>query len=167
MMATPHPDSLVQNLSLWPTGEEYVRASNDVSVAAMPIKTPATPSPDCAWPVGTLTEVRATAQGDCDLGLVLPALAHLARQQRWLAWVAPPYLPSTTTLVSLGIDVSRILLIHPKAVADGLWAVEQALRSGTCGAVLAWLSHSDAEVQARLQRAAEVGRSWGILFRAL
>jgi cell division inhibitor SulA len=162
MMATSPPNPLMHNLSLWPAGEEYVRASNDTPVATLPTQTPA----HCTWPVGTLTEVRATAQGSSDLGLVLPALAHLARQQRWLAWVAPPYLPSAATLASLGIDVSRILLIHPKAAADGLWAVEQALRSGTCGAVLAWLSHSDAEVQARLQRAAEAGRSWGILFRS-
>lgn len=48
---------------------------------------------------------------------------------------------------------------------DGLWAAEQALRSGTCAAVLLWLDEADERAIRRLQLAAEQGSSWGILFR--
>ncbi len=54
---------------------------------------------------------------------------------------------------------------HPQRGTDGLWAVEQTLRAGTCGAVLAWLTDADSTVMRRLQLAAEAGNSWGILFR--
>ena len=68
-------------------------------------------------------------------------------------------------MMAAGIDLSRVLLVHPRATADRLWAVEQALRSGTCGAVLAWVAGGESKPLRRLQLAAEAGNSWGILFR--
>jgi hypothetical protein len=45
--------------------------------------------------------------------------------------------------------------------------LEQALRAGTCGAVLAWPTHADFNTLRRLQLAAEAGNALGILFRPL
>lgn len=117
------------------------------------------------WPRGALTEILIPDEGIGELRLVMPALAWLSRSKRWLAWVAPPHIPYAPALASAGLDLSRVMIVRPRSGTDGLWAVEQTLRAGTCGAVLAWLTDADTTVMRRLQLAAEAGNSWGILFR--
>ncbi len=48
----------------------------------------------------------------------------------------------------------------------GLWALEQALRSGACGMALAWLPRASPRAIRRLQLAAEQGRALGVLYRS-
>lgn len=118
------------------------------------------------WPRGALTEILVSHEGIGALNLLMPALARLARRRRWLAWVAPPYVPHALTLVQAGVDLSRVLMVHPRRAADNVWATEQALRSGTCGAVLTWLAGGQCQQTLnRLQLAAESGNTWGVLFR--
>lgn len=120
------------------------------------------------WPRDGLTEILGDTPGVGELRLLLPALAQLSqRQQRWVAWIAPPWMPYAPALAAAGVDVERILLIHPRQHQDLLWATEQALKSGTCSAVLSWpdprhLRHADIR---RLQLAAREGGSWGLTFR--
>jgi len=127
-------------------------------------------------PTGTLTEIRSISLGEqCRTGgqshnlqrnlkQMLPALASFC-QQRWLVLVAPPCLPSIDELKKAGIDPARVLLVHSGA-ANGFDVLEQTLRSGTCGAVLAWLEKGDAQTLDCLRQAAEAGHAWGVLFRA-
>lgn len=117
------------------------------------------------WPKGMLTEILYEADGVGELSLIMPALAQMSRQGRWLAWVSPPHIPYAPALSAKGVDLSRVLMIHPRAETDTLWSIEQALRSGTCGAVLAWLDKADDRSLRRLQLAAAEGQSWGVLFR--
>ncbi len=121
--------------------------------------------PGGGWPPGTLTEILIPHEGIGELQLVLPALARLSRGNRWLAFIAPPHVPYAPALAAAQLDLSRVLLVYPRAMTDGLWAVEQSLRAGTCGAVLAWPAAVDARALRRLQLAAEEGGSWGVLFR--
>lgn len=123
--------------------------------------------PGGGWPRGALTELLVPGEGIGALQLLMPALAQLSRERRWIAWVAPPYVPYAPALAAAEVDLSRQLLVHPKADSDGLWALEQTLRSGTCGAVLAWPLAGDGRVLRRLQLAAEAGESCGFLFRPL
>lgn len=121
--------------------------------------------PDGGWTQGALTELLVPREGIGALQLLLPALALLSQQRRWIAWVAPPYVPYPPALAAAGVDLSRLLLVHPRASGDGLRAIEQSLRSGTCGAVLAWPMAVDGPALRRLQSAAAEGNTWGILFR--
>ncbi len=123
--------------------------------------------PGGGWPRGALTEILMPQHGVGALRLLVPALSRLSRDddKRWICWVAPPYIPYAPALVGAGIDLSRVLLVHPKAQQDGLWAVEQSLRSGTCSAVLAWPALDDSTAMRRLQLAAEAGDALGFLFR--
>ncbi len=121
--------------------------------------------PGGGWPRGALTEILATRAGIGALRLLMPALASLSCQERWLGWVAPPYIPYAPALAAAGVQLSRILLVHPAARQDGLWALEQSLRSGTCSAVLAWPLIDEAAALRRLQLAAEAGDCAGFLFR--
>ncbi len=57
-------------------------------------------------------------------------------------------------------------MVYPRGSEDGFWALEQALRAGTCAAVLAWPQTLDARAMRRLQLAAEAGDSIGFLFRS-
>jgi len=117
------------------------------------------------WPHSGLTELLLPHAGVGELSLLMPALAQLSQQHRWLAWVAPPHIPYAPALEAHGVDLSHIMLIHPPAVKDALWTVEQALRSGSCGAVLAWVQQADFHSLRRLQLAAAEGDSLCLLFR--
>jgi len=119
------------------------------------------------WPQESLTEILIARAGIGEVSLLLPAFAQITRQKRWLAFVAPPHIPNVPALAQAGVDLSRVLLVHPSARHDALRAVEQALRAGTCGAVLAWLAHADFTTLRRLQLAAEAGNSWAVVFRPL
>lgn len=122
--------------------------------------------PGGGWPRGALTEILTSpVTTPATLQMLAPALARLSHEQRWLAWIAPPQIPCAATLTTAGIDPSRVLLIHPQASSDGLWAVERALRAGTCGAVLSWVAGAEPPAMRRLQRAAEASDSIGIVFR--
>ncbi|MFP5506159.1 MAG: translesion DNA synthesis-associated protein ImuA [Gammaproteobacteria bacterium] len=121
--------------------------------------------PEAGWIQNALTEVLVPQEGVGALQLLLPALARLSQQRRWIAWVAPPYVPYAPALAAAGVDPGKVLRVHPRAAGDGLATVERCLRSGTCGAVLAWPMAGDGPALRRLQAAAAEGRSWGILFR--
>jgi protein ImuA len=120
--------------------------------------------PGGGWPQGALTELIVQEEGIGELSLLLPALAALSREDRWIALVAPPYLPYAPTLAGYGVELSRLLLIRTHSTADTLWAMEQALRAGSCGAVLAWPAGVSEKLLRRLQLAAEAGGSWGVWF---
>lgn len=122
--------------------------------------------PGGGWPRGTLTEILLEREGIGELRLLLPALARLSAQSAWLAWVAPPHVPYAPALAAHGICLERLLIARPHAAADAWWAAEQALRSGTCAAVLSWLETPDERRMRRLQLGAESGRSWSVLFRS-
>jgi len=123
--------------------------------------------PGGGWPLGALTEILLPREGVGELRLIMPALARLSREGRWLAWVAPPHLPYAPALAAWEVRLSRVLLVQAPVASDRLWAAEQALRSGACGAVLTWLQECEDRALRRLQLAAERGSCWGILFRPL
>lgn len=124
--------------------------------------------PDGGWPRADLVELLCNVQGIGELRLLMPILAQLSHEQRrWIAWIAPPHIPYAPALAAYGIDINRILLIHPRTARNALWALEQALKTGTCSAVLGWpgdeLRHQDIR---RLQVAARQGGTLGLLFRS-
>jgi len=117
------------------------------------------------WPRGALTELLSSR--DCGLPLLMPALAKLSEQQRWLVWIAPPHLPYAPALAAQGIRMENVLVIDEASPSQRLWAAEQALRSGTCAAVMAWFESLEIAPLRRLQLAAERGGCVGVLFRPL
>lgn len=123
--------------------------------------------PGGGWPVGSLTELLHDAPGIGELRLVAPALARLSNAGRWVAWVAPPHLPYAPALAAAGVTLARLLVVDQISPRDSLWAAEQALRSGACGAVLFWPNALDQRALRRLQLAAEAGGALGLIYRPL
>ncbi|MBL8314421.1 MAG: translesion DNA synthesis-associated protein ImuA [Rubrivivax sp.] len=123
--------------------------------------------PGGGWPVGALTELLLPHPGLGELRLLAPAVAALQRQQRSLMWLDPPSPPCAQALAALGLDVRRLVLVMSRQpvkgrardrlpAADILWALENALKSGHLGAVLAWLpARLPADALRRLQLAAQ------------
>ncbi|MBI4290970.1 MAG: translesion DNA synthesis-associated protein ImuA [Betaproteobacteria bacterium] len=121
--------------------------------------------PGRGWPVGSLTEILRAQEGIGELRILGPALAALSAQGKYLAWIAPPYSPYAPALAAAGIDPARLFIVRTGSEKETLWAIEQALRSNACGAVLAWPAAPRYPELRRLQLAAESGRSLALLFR--
>jgi cell division inhibitor SulA len=122
--------------------------------------------PSGGWPASGLVEVLHGAPGQGELSLILPSLAHLTRRARPVLLIAPPYQPYAPAWQQAGVHLARLHVLRVEA-SSGLWAMEQALRAGCCGAVLGWLPIVDDKALRRLQLAAETGPSLGFLFRGL
>ncbi len=150
--------------------------------------------PGGGWPTGVLTELLLPQPGVGELRLLAPLLVALQRAQRSLVWFDPPAWPCAAGLAQLGLDMRRLVLVQGQAMplskamaetgrgpparspgqglraappaADTLWALEQALKSGHLGAVLAWLpARLPAEVLRRLQLAAQAHEGVALLLR--
>ena len=121
--------------------------------------------PGGGWPCGALTEILPQHEGIGELRILGPALAQLAAQGKFIAWIAPPYLPYAPALAAAGIDLERVLIVKTSRDGDSLWAAEQALRSAACGGVLAWPRDIRYTQLRRLQLAAEDSRCLAVLFR--
>src|SRR5213075_637822 len=121
--------------------------------------------PGGGWPTGVLTEVLGLQEGIGELQLVLPALAKLTSAGKRVVWLAPPHLPYAPALAAAGIDLPHLALVRAAGRRDALWAAEQALRSGSCHALLAWLPSPGYAHLRRLAVAAEAGRAFLALFR--
>ena len=121
--------------------------------------------PGRGWPLGALVEIAHMGAGIGEVSLVAPAMAAAGRAGRGAVLVAPPHVPYAPELVARGVDLASLLVVYPVAESDALWAVEQGLRSGSCGAVIAWAGQADDRCLRRLQLAAEEGGALGVLFR--
>ena len=95
--------------------------------------------PGGGWPAAALTEILPQHEGIGELRILGHALAALAAQGRWLAWIAPPYLPYAPALAAAGIDLTRALFVQPETPREALWAIEQSLRAAHLGALVGWL----------------------------
>jgi cell division inhibitor SulA/protein ImuA len=123
------------------------------------------------WPLGAITELFVDGYGIGELELLMPALAALtkedpARPKKWVAWIAPPFVPYAPALQQHGVNIDRLLMIHPTSgLKSRLWAIEQAVRSGSSAGVFAWVAAASDVVLRRLQLAAEDQGCWVLLFR--
>ncbi|MDQ1242703.1 MAG: hypothetical protein QG586_2062 [Pseudomonadota bacterium] len=123
--------------------------------------------PGAGWPLQGLVEILTDRNGIGELSLLMPVLARLCggeHEDGWLAWISPPHQPYAPALAACGIDLRRVLVIRGQAAE---WAMEQALRSGACSAVLGWAVCRDRQSLRRLQLAAEQSRCLAVLFRRL
>lgn len=122
--------------------------------------------PGGGWPLGSLVDLLVQQHGIGELRLLQPALAAL--EQRPIVLLQPPHEPQALALAALGLDPSQLLLVRSGArAADALWAAEQILRSGCCGALLMWQKQARGETLRRLHLAAQSGETLFCLLRPL
>lgn len=123
--------------------------------------------PTGGWPEGALSELLIPVDGVGELRLLWPTLARLSQAGECLVLVAPPYVPFAPAWQAAGIALRQVQVIEANSPRDALWATEQCLRSGSCGAVLCWPQKADDRALRRLQVAAESGRTLAFATRPL
>ena len=122
--------------------------------------------PGGGWPLGVLIDLLVQQHGIGELRLLQPALAALGTRPIVL-W-QPPHAPQALALAALGLDPSRLVWLRSGAKSsDALWAAEQVLRSGCCGALLLWQKHARGETLRRLHLAAQSADTLFCMLRPL
>ncbi len=126
-------------------GREAVQASGYAALDAE--------LPGGGWPQRAITELLLAGPGRGEIRLLAPALARVGAAGRGVLLIGPPAEPCAQALEELGLDLARCVVIRG---ADLLWPLEQALRSGQVGALVAWAPASlKGEALRRLQLAAQ------------
>jgi protein ImuA len=145
--------------------------------------------PGGGWPHRALTELLLPHPGLGEMRLLVPALAAISPATaadpalqphpgsgHGVMLFDPPALIGGWVLAQLGIAAQQVLVVRGRNAAqrrlgpgaDLLWALEQTLRSGHAGAVLAWLpGRLKADVLRRLQLAAQAHDGPAFLLRDL
>ena len=99
--------------------------------------------PGGGWPRRALAELLLPHVGVGEIRLLAPALVAAQRAGRLVMFFDPPAALAAAALAGLGFDVEELLIIQTRARvvpgSDSLWALEQALKSGHVGAIVAWL----------------------------
>ncbi len=132
--------------------------------------------PGGGWPQRVLSELLLPHPGIGEMRLLAPALAPIAAARRSVMLFEPPAPLCGWALAQLGVDAQQLVVVHGRdgshgarhllASADLLWALEQALKSGQVGAVLAWLpDRLRADALRRLQLAAQAHEGPAFLLR--
>ena len=107
--------------------------------------------PGGGWPTGTLIDLLPQHSGIGELRLLLQ----------------PPHPPQALALAAMGLQPSQLVWIRSSRSTDALWAAEQVLRSGSCGALLFWQSHARGETLRRLHLAAQSAETLFFMLRPL
>jgi protein ImuA len=140
--------------------------------------------PGGGWPRQALTELLLKHPGVGEMRLVAAALSAVARgeqgEARAVMLFDPPAMPCAWAMEQLGLPAQTLIVVHgregPRGAArrhlltatDVLWALEQALRSGHAGAILAWLpDRLRADALRRLQLAAQAHAGPVFLLRGI
>jgi protein ImuA len=99
--------------------------------------------PGGGWPRRALAELLLPHAGVGEIRLLAPALVAAQRAGRLVMFFDPPAALAAAALAGLGFEVEELLIVQTRARvvpgSDSLWALEQALKSGHVGAVVAWL----------------------------
>jgi protein ImuA len=162
--------------SLWRASQLAHSATRcvDTGFAAL-----STQLPGGGWPLGVLIDLLVQQHGIGELRLLRPALAGLGK--RPIVLMQPPHAPQALALAALGLEPSQLIWIRTGGggsnggrsrsgsgkSSDALWAAEQVLRSGCCGALLLWQNHARGETLRRLHLAAQSGDTLFCMLRPL
>ncbi len=114
---------------------------------------------------GSLTEIVVQDDNYANMPMLMPLLAQLSQDNRWLVWVSPPSSLPKQLLVEAGIDLSKVIQLNPDDKHSTLTLAKQALETGTSHAVISWSTGLSEEEFATLESAAEKGCSHGIVIR--
>ncbi|MES2105731.1 MAG: translesion DNA synthesis-associated protein ImuA [Pseudomonadota bacterium] len=121
--------------------------------------------PGGGWPAGVLIELLIQQNGAAELSLLHLALNKLAGRR--IALVQPPHQPQSLALSGFGLSPAQFMWIRSKKPGDALWASEQILRTGSCGALLLWQNHIRNESLRRLHLAAQSNDTLFFMVRPL
>ncbi|MEH6577885.1 MAG: SulA-like leucine-rich domain-containing protein [Amphritea sp.] len=115
---------------------------------------------------GKITEIVLQNDDFEQMTMLLPLLAQLSKDDRWFAWIAPPATLPKTLLEAAGVDLNKIMLLQPDQTHSTYDLALQALKAGTCHAVITWPGLLSNQELCGLESAASSGESHGIIIRS-
>jgi cell division inhibitor SulA/protein ImuA len=85
--------------------------------------------------------------------------------------IAPPRIPYAPGLCWQGLALNRVVVVRVRQPPEALWAMDEALRSGSCAGVIAWsgaiaIQRMGRSLLQRLHFQAGKQRTWAVLVRA-
>jgi cell division inhibitor SulA len=114
---------------------------------------------------GKITEIIMQDDHEYNFQLLMPLLAQLSQDERWFAWIAPPLKLPKAWLKQAGIDLNKVMMLMPSENHGIYELAQQALKAGTCHAVISWPGALNDQELKGLEAAAKTGHSHGILIR--
>ena len=120
--------------------------------------------PAGGWQLAALNEILLGQPGSGELQLLWPLLARLTQAGERVVLVGAPAIPFAPAWQAAGVVLAQVTLLQVSG-AERLWAAEQCLRSGSCGAVLCWPEQADDRALRRLQVAADSGQTLAFVLR--
>ncbi len=136
----PHPRPEQIHTSLWRADQLAGPAGHSMATGFTALDHEL---PGGGWPQQVLIELLLARHGIGELRLLAQPLAALTRAGKTVIFLAPPEVPYPPGLTQLGIDVRQVVVVQTSHAADRLWAMEQALKSASFGALVAWLPFND------------------------
>lgn len=113
-----------------------------------------------------VTEISYEQAGLSELKLLLPLMAQLSHQDKWIVWISPSYIPHTEALEEWGIDVSKILILHAHQINNYNHCIKEALSGGNCSSVFAWIPENGDDLNIdMLNYCARKGQSQAFVFK--
>ncbi len=88
-------------------------------------------------PINELTEIVCQDSLNSIYAL-LPVISRLCEQDRWVTLISPPPNLDEKLFALYGIDMSRVLLIHPKGRDQDTTIMNETLKNGKSGIVIHW-----------------------------
>jgi hypothetical protein len=116
-------------------------------------------------PLGAIVELICAAEGAGAWTLALIMAEQVSRGSKALviADIKGTFYPPAVK--QLGLDLNRLIVIHPRKSEDLFAALDQSLRCPAVGAVVTWCDSLSAINYRRLQLAAEAGGGLGFFIR--
>ncbi|MDZ7914355.1 MAG: translesion DNA synthesis-associated protein ImuA [Rhodococcus sp. (in: high G+C Gram-positive bacteria)] len=121
--------------------------------------------PGGGWPCQAVCEVLSPQPSVLEWRVLGPALGGIVAAGGRVVVVGPPKTPHLPGLRHSGIDEQHLVWVQADAPSERLWCTEQFVKSGACGALVAWLPQARPEQIRRLQVCAQACAGPVFLFR--
>lgn len=116
---------------------------------------------------GSLVELLSAVDGAGAWSLALFMARHACGPRKALVVVDAHGFFYPPAAVKLGVDLSRLIVVRPRTLADAGLAVAQSLRTPAVGSVIGWYDRLATSEFRRLQLACEAGGGLGLLLRPI
>ena len=120
--------------------------------------------PAGGWPKNGLVEIILPDAYSDAMGMLMPALARISQQRRWIAMVNPTWPARSKLFTESAVRHERVLQVNPHPGRSALWTAESLLHAGECSVVMTWPNCRTELMGKRLEKAAAHGKALGILF---
>nr|WP_315234028.1 translesion DNA synthesis-associated protein ImuA [uncultured Albidiferax sp.] len=107
--------------------------------------------PGGGWPCHSLSEILSPQPSVLEWRLLGPSLRQVVAKGGQVVVVGPPKQPHLPGLLHEGLDQRQLVWIQTDTPAERLWVTEQLIKSGSAGALVAWVPQARQEQIRRLQ----------------